>query len=64
MNIFIKWFLWLNTRPKEIRPGLVTSINAAYTPDELRELVKETQLLKCEVSGNLIGVKITGFKQM
>jgi len=24
----------------------------------------ETQLSKCEVSGNLIGVKITGFKQM
>ena len=64
INILIKWFLWINTRPKEIRSGLVTSINAAYTPDELRELVKETQLLKCEVSDNLIGIKITGIKQM
>jgi len=62
MNIFMKWFLWINSKPREIRPGLVTSINAAYTPDELRELIKETQLSKCEVSGNLIGVKITGFK--
>ncbi len=64
MNIFIKWFLWINSKPKEIRPGLITSINAAYTPNELRELMKETQLSKCEVSSNLIGVKVTGFKQM
>lgn len=36
MSFLIRWFLWINTKPKEIRPGLITSINAAYTPDELR----------------------------
>ena len=62
MNILMKWFLWINSKPKEIRPGLVTSINAAYTPDELNELIQETSLSKCKVTGNLIGVKITGSK--
>jgi len=62
MSFLIRWFLWINTKPKEIRPGLITSINAAYIPDELRELVKGTKLSKCEVSANLIGLKLTGVK--
>jgi len=62
VNIFMKWFLWINTKPREVRPGLISSIHAAYTPDELRQLVKDTQLSKCEVSGNFIGVKMTGIK--
>jgi len=62
MSFLIKWFLWINTKPKEIRPGLISSINAAYTPDELKELIKGTKLEECEVSGNLIGLKITGVK--
>jgi len=44
MFFLIKGFLWINTKPKEIRAGLITSINAAYTPDELKKLVKETNL--------------------
>lgn len=31
MNPFVKWFLKLMTKPKEIRPGLISSINASYT---------------------------------
>jgi len=62
MFFLIKWFLWINTKPKEIRPGLITSINAAYTPDELQKLVKETKLENCLVSGNPIGLKLTGVK--
>ena len=58
----LRWFMWLNTIPKEIRPGLITSINAAYTPQEVGELIKETKLKNCYVSGNPIGLKITGKK--
>ena len=64
MNIFMRWFLWINSKPKEIRPGLINSIDAAYTPNELEELIKETKLSNCKVTGNIVGVKITGFKQM
>jgi len=62
MNPFLKWFLWLNTRPKEIRPGLITSINAAYTISEIKELLAGTQLHEWSVSKNLIGLVITGQK--
>ncbi|UCE07081.1 MAG: class I SAM-dependent methyltransferase [bacterium] len=62
MFALIKWFLWIILKPKEIRPGLITSTNATYTPSELRELINGTKLENCEVSSNLIGVKITGIK--
>jgi len=62
MFFLLKWFLLINAKPKEIRSGLITSINAAYTSDELRELIKTTKLSNCEVSGNPIGLKLTGIK--
>jgi ubiquinone/menaquinone biosynthesis C-methylase UbiE len=58
----VRWFLWLGTTPKEIRPGLVTSLNASYTPDELRELIKGTRVAFCAVSGNLLGLTLSGVK--
>jgi ubiquinone/menaquinone biosynthesis C-methylase UbiE len=62
MFALVRWFLWLNTGPKEIRPGLDSSINAAYTPQELRELIQETQLKCCTVSSNPIGLTLFGTK--
>jgi ubiquinone/menaquinone biosynthesis C-methylase UbiE len=59
----IRWFLWINTKPKEIRPGLITSINAAYTPDELRKLIKGTKLENCVVSYNPFGLKVVGLRE-
>ena len=59
---FVKWFLWLNSKPKEIRHGLTTSINAAYTPEELKKLIRWTRLEQCKVTSNLIGLKIVGMK--
>jgi len=60
----LKWCLWLIAKPKTIRPGLLTSINAAYTPDEARRLIQETKLSSCQVTGSPIGLKITGVKGM
>jgi len=62
MFFLVKWFLWINVKPKEIRSGLLTSIKAAYTPDELRQLMKGTKLENCTVSANAIGLKLTGTK--
>jgi ubiquinone/menaquinone biosynthesis C-methylase UbiE len=64
MSPLIKWFLWLNTKPKEIRPGLISSINAAYTPGELRELVEGAKLSTAAVRSNLIGVTIVGSREV
>ena len=62
MFVLMKWFLYMASKPKEIRPGLISSINAAYTPDELKELIKDSKLANCAVRGNMIGLIVTGKK--
>ena len=58
----IRWFLWLMCKPKEMRPGLVTSINAAYIPPEIKELLARTQLQGWKVNKNPLGIVISGCK--
>jgi ubiquinone/menaquinone biosynthesis C-methylase UbiE len=60
----LKWCLWLIAKPKAIRPGLLTSINAAYTPDEVRALIRESELPSCEVKGGPMGLKVLGIKEV
>jgi ubiquinone/menaquinone biosynthesis C-methylase UbiE len=62
MFALARWFLWVNTEPKEIRPGLDSSINAAYTPQELRELTRGTRLERCAITSNPIGLILFGIK--
>jgi len=49
-------------RPTAMRPGLLTSVRAAYTPDELRNLLNQTRLKTGKVSANAIGMEISGAK--
>jgi ubiquinone/menaquinone biosynthesis C-methylase UbiE len=60
MLLPLRWFLWLSCRPKAIRPGLLTSLRASYTPGELRELVQGTGLASCRISPNPLGFTLTG----
>jgi ubiquinone/menaquinone biosynthesis C-methylase UbiE len=64
-NMFplLKWCLWLIAKPKTIRPGLLTSINAAYTPDEVKALIRDTELSWCEVVSSPAGLRIVGSKE-
>lgn len=62
MNFFILGFLWLSVRPTAMRPGLKTSVDAAYTPGELRELLNQTKLKSARVTANAIGLEISGMK--
>jgi len=60
MNPLLRWFMWLGCKPKEMRPGLVTSVNAAYTPNELTALLSVCHL-PCPVVGtNLVGLNCSG----
>ena len=63
MNPMLKWFMWLNCKPKGMRPGLITSVNAAYTPDELRELVTGALLETPQVHANAMGVSVVAMSQ-
>jgi len=58
----IKWFMWLVTKPKAIRPGLVTSINAAYTASEMRSLLRDSQFKDSAVTCNPMGLQVTATK--
>jgi len=62
MPVFMRWFLWLSASPKEIRPGLISSINAAYTPTELAELIRGSALAGCKVATDAIGLTLIGVK--
>jgi ubiquinone/menaquinone biosynthesis C-methylase UbiE len=62
MPAWMRGFLWVSAKPKEIRPGLTTSINAAYTRAELEALIKGTPLAQCKVTSDLIGLTIAGTK--
>ena len=62
MNPFVKFFLKLYSKPKEMRLGLISSINAAYTKEELIVMLNKTALKNARVSQSMIGNEIKGIK--
>ena len=64
MSSFIKWFMWFVTRPKEIRPGLLTSIKASYIVPEIESMLSKTQLKGWRIKGNIMGLVISGQKPL
>lgn len=62
MSPLMKWFMKLVTKPKEIRPGLKSSINASYTIEEIESILAETSLKEHEVKKLMMGFVVTGVK--
>jgi ubiquinone/menaquinone biosynthesis C-methylase UbiE len=62
MSLPIRWFLWLTVKPKEMRPGLTTSLEASYTLSEIQALLTRTKLQGWNVRKNMLGIVITGQK--
>jgi hypothetical protein len=60
MNPLMKWLMWFATRPKDIRPGFISSINAAYTVGELNTLLGKTKLQGWHVKKSIPGLLIVG----
>ena len=58
INPCMKWFMWLMTKPREIRPGFLTSVAAAYIPHEIEKMMKSTRFKEFEVKSNLMGVQM------
>jgi ubiquinone/menaquinone biosynthesis C-methylase UbiE len=55
-----KAMVYLSTQPKEMRPGLITSLNAAYTIHEITELLRHSNLSGAKVTVDFFGLCITG----
>lgn len=62
MSPLVKWFILSNTKPREIRPGFITSLNASYTKQELVEITGKSDLKNCRIIENFIGIIVTGSK--
>jgi len=60
MSTLIRCAMLLFIRERSMRTGLVSSINAAYTVDEVRELADRSNLTAPEVTGNAFGLSIVG----
>jgi ubiquinone/menaquinone biosynthesis C-methylase UbiE len=57
-----KWFMYSLCKPREIRPGFLTSVRAAYTRDEIRILIRNLGFKEMQVSQSPFGLQITGIK--
>lgn len=63
VNPIIKWGIYLSTKPVEIRPGFLTSLNASYTEAEIINLLNKSALRNASVSKEFFGLCISGKKE-
>lgn len=59
----VKAMMYHTTRPQAMRPGLITSLEAAYTVSEITELLRHSALHDAVISHDLFGLCIAGQKQ-
>jgi len=62
MNALVKLFMRSVTRPRSIRPGLISSINASYTCAEARDILNRAGIPGARVTGTPMGIILTGLK--
>jgi len=62
VNPLIKWCIYHSTKPKEIRPGFITSYNASYTVEEIRLQLTNSMLKNITVQREFFGLCISGVK--
>jgi len=62
MHPLVKWFMQAVTKPKEIRPGLRSSIAAAYVVEEIEALLRQCIPGGYRVEKKAMGLVITGTK--
>lgn len=56
----VRLLLRLAAKPVSMREGLISSINAAYTADEIRAMLAGSLLSGAAVSTNFVGLEISG----
>lgn len=63
MNPLAKFLMKLQTKNKEMRAGLIASINAAYTVEEIKDTLSKTKLTDFQISKNPFSLIIKGIKK-
>lgn len=62
VNPIVKRLIYYSTKPKEIRPGFITSQNASYTVSELQNILSRSALKNVVVQKESFGLCIFGKK--
>lgn len=62
-NKLLKWFIYLTTKPREIRPGFLSSYNAAYIKTELEEILTKSNVDDFSITYDTFGLCIIGKKK-
>jgi hypothetical protein len=62
MNPFISFFMRMVIRPKEMRKGFLSSLHAAYIPEEIGGIMDKTPFHHADVEKSAFGLMITGTK--
>ena len=62
INVLVKGMMKLTAKPKEIKAGLISSINAAYTIEELQTLLEQSAFKTYKVTSNPFGIELSGEK--
>jgi ubiquinone/menaquinone biosynthesis C-methylase UbiE len=63
LNPIIKFLIVKSTKPKEIIPGFITSLHAAYTKKELQTIIAKSALKEAIIKNNPVDLEITGLKE-
>ncbi|MBN2135141.1 MAG: class I SAM-dependent methyltransferase [Acidobacteria bacterium] len=62
INPLLKWFMYFSSKPAEIRPGFLTSVDASYIDEEIKGILSGTKMKDAEVFKNVMGFEIIGQK--
>jgi len=62
MSGLILFFMKINVKPKAIKPGLISSVNAAYTKEELEKILGSTPFSGIQVKQSPFGLSVTALK--
>ncbi|MBN2078946.1 MAG: methyltransferase domain-containing protein [Spirochaetes bacterium] len=63
MNPLLRFFIRALTKPKEIRPGFITSVRAAYIEPELRNILTRAGINEFTINSGKVGFEIVGVKR-
>jgi ubiquinone/menaquinone biosynthesis C-methylase UbiE len=62
VNTLLKWLIYSMAKPREIKPGFITSLNASYTVEEMRALLDRSDLKYGAVKKDFFGITVSGKK--
>jgi ubiquinone/menaquinone biosynthesis C-methylase UbiE len=63
MHSIIIFFMKMLIRSREMKEGLISSVNAAYTVEEMKSIMKNSGIKHYSINTNLMGISITGEKE-